>query len=102
PFLDQLSAHLDRLASFDPGPFPIVSLYLNLQPNQQGREQADPFLRKEFADRVATYPAEGPERQSLNRDAEKIRACAEGVDRSANSLAIFACSGADLFEAIPL
>jgi peptide subunit release factor 1 (eRF1) len=51
---------------------------------------------------VATYPAEGPERESLNRDVEKILSHVNGVDRAAQGLAVFACSGADLFEAITL
>ena len=34
---------LDRLASLDTGPFPIISLYLNMQPNQHGRDQFEPF-----------------------------------------------------------
>src|SRR5437016_4971589 len=76
PQLDQLTAALDRVAAFDPGPFPVVSLYLNLQPDQQGRNRFDAFLRKELTERVRTYAASG--------------------------LALFACSGADFFEAFPL
>jgi peptide subunit release factor 1 (eRF1) len=102
PHTDQLAAQLDRISAWDPGPFPVVSLYLNLQPNERGREQFDTFLRKEFADRVATYAAEGPERASLDRDVEKIRSYVDGVDRAAQGLAVFSCSGGDLFEAIPL
>src|SRR3989442_7798994 len=100
--IDQISAQLDRLAEWDAGPFPVVSLYLNLQPDDRGRDQFAPFLRKELDDRIATYGAHGPERESLTTDAEKIRDYVENVDRSANGLALFSCSGADLFEAIPL
>ena len=102
PLLDQLSAQLDRLADWDPGPFPVVSLYLNLQADDKGRDHFEPFLRKELSDRIATYGAQGPERDSLTRDAEKIRQYVDNVDRSANGLALFACSAADLFEAMPL
>lgn len=100
--IEQISAQLDRLAEWDAGPFPVVSLYLNLQPDDRGRDQFAPFLRKELDDRIATYGAHGPERESLTTDAEKIRDYVENVDRSANGLALFSCSGADLFEAIPL
>jgi peptide chain release factor subunit 1 len=79
-----------------------MSLYLNLQPNQHGRDSFEPFLRKELAERVKTYGAEGPERQSLEQDAEKIRAYVGDLEKSANGLAIFASSGAGLFEAITL
>ena len=102
PILDQLSAQLDRLAAFEPGPFPVLSLYLNLQPDQNGRDHYEPFLKKELAERLRTFAASGPERESFEADAEKIRAYLEGVDRAANGLAMFACSGADLFDAIPL
>jgi peptide subunit release factor 1 (eRF1) len=102
PTVDQLSAQLDRLAAFEPGPFPVISLYLNLQPDQTGRDNYGPFLRKELADRLRTFSANGPERDSLEKDAEKIRAYVEQVDPAANGLAVFASSGADLFDAIPL
>src|SRR5207302_10297805 len=39
---------------------------------------------------------------SLGADLEKIRAYVDTADRAANGAAIFACSGADLFEAMPL
>jgi len=100
--LDQLGAQLDRLASIDPGPFPVISLYLNLQPNARGRDEFEPFLRKELAERLRTYPASGPERDSLDEDAARILAYVNGVDRALNGLALFACSSANLFEAIPL
>jgi peptide subunit release factor 1 (eRF1) len=102
PSPDQLTSQLDRLAAFESGPFPVLSLYLNLQADQHGRDSFDTFLRKELAERVRTYGAEGPEAQSLEQDAERIRTYLASVDRSANGLAIFACSAADLFEALPL
>jgi len=69
PTTDTLAAQLDRVAAFDSGPYPVVSLYLNLQPDQHGRDNFDPFLRKALAERIRTYGAEGPERASLERDA---------------------------------
>ena len=102
PPLEQFTAQLDKLARFEPGPFPVISLYLNLQPDDHGRDKFEPFLRKELGDRVRTYASGGPERASLQKDAERIRNYVENVERSANGLAIFASSGADLFEAIEL
>src|SRR5438552_4120435 len=100
--IDQLSAQLDRLADWDPGPFPVVSLYLNLQPDDRGRDHFAPFVRKELDDRIATFGSEGPERASLHEDARKIREYVDAIDRAANGLAVFCASGADLFEALPL
>ena len=102
PSADSLTTQLDRIAALDSGPFPVVSLYLNLQPDQHGRDNFEPFVRKEFADRIRTYGAQGPERESLQQDAEKIQTYLAGVDRAANGLAMFACAAADVFEPIPL
>ena len=102
PQLEQLTAQLDKLAALEPSPFPIISLYLNLQPDERGRDNFEPFLRKELADRVRTYATSGPERESLDKDAEKIRNYVQNLEGSSNGLAIFACAGADLFEAIEL
>jgi peptide chain release factor subunit 1 len=99
PQLEQISAQLDRLATLEPSPFPVVSLYLDLRPNQNGRDQFEPFLRKEMGNRLRTYEADGPQRRSLDQDFEKIRTFVSGVDPSANGLALFASSGSDLFEA---
>lgn len=99
---EQLSAQLDRLASFDGGPFPVVSLYLDMRPNERGRDHYEPFLRKELTERLESFGTSGPERDSLNQDAERIRTYMSEVDRTANGLALFSCSAADLFEALPL
>ena len=98
PITDALAAQLDRLAAFEPGPFPVVSLYLNAQPDHHGRDHFEPFLRRELPDRINTYPVDGPERESLEQDAEKIRAYTAEMDASANGVVLFSSSGAGLFE----
>lgn len=99
-----LSEVLDRLASFEPTNLPVISLYLNTQPDQHGRANFGPFVRKEFRARQRTYPLRSPERQSFDRDTEKIVSYLSGeLLPSANGLAIFACAGAnDFFEAVQL
>jgi peptide chain release factor subunit 1 len=96
-----LSEQLDRLARFEPAPYPVVSLYLNTQPGQHGRDQHQAFIRKEFKARSRTYPAGSPESESLSRDLEKIAQYLETeLQPSANGVAIFACSAGELFEAV--
>src|SRR5262245_34271762 len=95
---DHLAAQLDRLAAFVPAPFPVLSLYLNLQPNQHGRDRFAPFLRKELAALLKTYPPGSPAHNSLERDAARVQETVDAVDRAAHGLAIIACSGVDLFE----
>ena len=102
PLPDQLFTQLDQLAAFESGPYPVVSLYLNLRPDNHGRDNFEPFLRKELGERLRVFHAEGPERESLGRDAEGIRAYVSEVDPSVNGLAIFSCAGADFFEAVVL
>jgi peptide chain release factor subunit 1 len=61
-------------------------------------------VRKEFRARLRTYPLRSPERQSFDRDTERIvHYLSEELRPSANGLAIFACAGAnDFFEAVQL
>ncbi len=94
---------MEVLAALEPSPFPFISLYLSLAPNQNGREDHHQFVRKVFKDRVAGFAEESPERQSFEQDAERIREYLESeVPPSSNGLAIFASAGAEFFEAIPL
>jgi len=98
-----LTDQLDRLSAFEPVPYPVVSLYLNTQPGQTGRDQYQTFIRKEFAARGRTYPANSPDRESLDRDVERIlRYLDTELQPSANGVAIFACSAGELFEAVQL
>jgi len=96
-----LTEQLGRLAGFEPAPYPVVSLYLDARPNQHGRDQHHAFTRKELKARGRTYPANSPERESLDRDIERItRFLDNDLDPAANSIAIFACSAGELFETI--
>jgi len=98
-----IDEHLDRLLAYEPTSLPVVSLYLNLQPDKHGRDNYDQFLRKELTSRIKTFPASSPERQSLEADVERITGfLADEVQAAANGVAIFACSGCDLFETIQL
>lgn len=99
PVTDQL----DKLAAFEPAPYPVVSLYLNTQPGPTGRDQFQTFVRKEFAARSRTYPPKSPERESLDKDLEHITQYLDSaLQPSANGVAIFACSAGELFEAVQL
>jgi peptide chain release factor subunit 1 len=99
-----LTETIDRLSEFEPAPFPVLSLYLNAQPDAVGRDRFEAFLRKQFTERLNTYRASSPERESFERDVARIeRYLAESLRSSANGVAIFACAGADeFFEAVQL
>jgi peptide chain release factor subunit 1 len=94
---------LDRLAAFEPAPYPVVSLYLNTQPGQTGRDQFESFVRKEFAARSRTYEAGSPERESLDKDLERIAQYLDNeLEPAANGVALFACSAGELFDTIQM
>lgn len=93
---------LNRLAAFEPTSFPVMSLYLNTQPDQHGRANFESFIRKEFRARARSYSLRSPERESFERDAKRVTEYLRDKLRpSANGLAVFACAGAnDFFEAV--
>jgi peptide chain release factor subunit 1 len=98
-----LTDQLDRLAAFEPAPYPVVSLYLNTQPNQHGRDNYQGFTKKEFKARQQTYGTNTPECQSLEHDFARISQYLETeLKPSAHGVAIFACHAGELFEAVQL
>jgi peptide subunit release factor 1 (eRF1) len=105
PALDTLlGKHLERLATYEPRDVPVISLYLNLAPDQHGRERYDAFLRKAFAERLKAFDPHSAEHASLERDVERITAyLSDEIDPSRNAVAIFSSAGAgEFFEAIQL
>ena len=99
-----LTEDIDRLAAFEPVPFPVLSLYLNARADDTGRDHFDQFLRKAFRQRLRTYRPHSPEHASFSADVERIkRYLANELQPSSNGVAIFACAGADgFFEAYQL
>ena len=97
-----LRQQLDRLAAREPAEAPVLSLYLDLRPNANGRGTWNTFVRKTFSDRPRTL--KGDARKSFERDAERIAAyLADHFPKSSQGLALFACAGQDdFFEAIQL
>ena len=94
---------MELLAALEPSPFPVISLYLSLTSNQVGREEHQQFVRKVFNERAKGMPEESPERQSFDKDVKRIQEYLEKNNAAeGQAVAIFACTGSDLFEAIPL
>ena len=94
---------MEQLAALEPSPFPVISLYLSLAPNQNGREDHQVFVKKVFTERARTLTPQSPELESFEKDVARIQEhLAKAESTTGQALAIFACSGSDLFEAIPL
>ena len=102
PTPSMLDEKLRELALFEPTTMPVLSVYLNTQPDQHGRDNFGPFIREELKARGKTYSFRSPERQSFERDAERIMSWLKTELRpSSNGVAIFASTGAgDFFEAL--
>src|SRR5919205_1289765 len=93
---NNLGRIIDRLAGFEPAGLPVISLYLNAQANENGRQDFERFLRKEFSSLARTFKAQSPERESFDRDVERIDAYLRDELRpETNGVAVFACSGAE-------
>jgi peptide chain release factor subunit 1 len=99
-----LQDRLDRLVAFPPTTFPVISLYLNTEPDQHGKDEIQRFLRRELPARARTFEPRSADRESYERDAARIeRWVQEELRPSSNGVAIFACAGADdFFEAVQL
>jgi peptide subunit release factor 1 (eRF1) len=93
-----LEGIIDELAAFEPVGLPVLSLYLNAQANEHGRQDFERFLRKEFSERARTFKAHSPERESFERDVERINEYLRDELRpETNGVAVFACAGAEEF-----
>jgi peptide subunit release factor 1 (eRF1) len=99
-----LDAQFQRLLDFEPTTLPVISLYLNTQPDEHGRDRFEGFVQRQFAARARTFAAGSPEAESFARDTARVQEYVEKeLKPSANGLAIFACAGADdFFEAVQL
>lgn len=96
-----LSERIDALARVEPTSQPLLSVYLNTDANGTGRTTHETFLKKELKQRAKTFAERTPERESLDRDCERIEQyLSTELQPSTRGTALFACSGANLFEAI--
>ncbi len=104
PVDSPLSSLLHRLASYEPRGGEVISLYVNLSPDQHGRGAHDVFLRRAFADPLKAAAARSDATDGLARAVARIEAyLADDIERTAKAAAIFASAdGDDLFEALSL
>ena len=91
------SGILKNLSSIESTEFPFISVYLNAEPNQHGRDDFNIFLKKQLSEHQDKFKEDSKERESFDKDMERISRYAEKINPAANGVAIFACSGADGF-----
>ena len=99
-----LAEQIDTLAAFAPTALPVISLYLNTQSDDHGRDHFASFIRKELHTRARTFAPQSAARASFVRDVDRIeKYLATELRPSTNGLALFACAGAEnFFEAVQL
>ena len=102
--LSLLVEQIDALAAFTPTALPVISLYLNTQSDDHGRDHFASFIRKELHTRARTFAPQSAGHASFVRDVDRIEEyLAAELRPSTNGLAVFACSGAqNFFEAVQL
>jgi peptide chain release factor subunit 1 len=99
---DNIENDLRRLSAVNPSAYPVVSVYLNTQANDRGRDQFAPWIRKQMAERSKTFEPHSEAAQSFLTDCQRIEAwLRDNLDPASNSVAIFACAAEEgFFEAI--
>ncbi len=96
---------LRRLAELEPTELPVLSVYLDMRPQatgeSPGRRTSLTILRDRLRKIEGTLGPRGDGSDSFHADAERIQAFLDHeFGRSSEGLAIFACSGADLWETV--
>jgi len=96
---------LRALAELEPGELPVLSVYLDMRPHATGENPAlragTVILKNRLREIEKTYLPRGPELDSIRADAERIdRYLVDEYDVAADGLALFACAGRGLFEAV--
>jgi len=100
----KLNALMQKLIAFEPNGFPVLSIYLNAESNQQGRDDYRIWLKNELSEYMEEFEDESAEAESFQADVERINNFIESeIAPSANGIAIFACSAAEgFFETVQL
>lgn len=93
-----------KLAGFEPDGLPFISLYLNAESNETGRENYHVWLKKELSEKGKQYKENKFEAGKFEAAAERINEYVENeVDVSSDGLAIFVSLGDEpFFEGVQL
>lgn len=92
------SGILQTLAAVESTDKPFISIYLNAEPNEHGRDDFNIFLKKQLSVHEGRFAEESPELESYKNDVKKIQNYVEKIPASADGVAIFACDAEDYFK----
>jgi peptide subunit release factor 1 (eRF1) len=101
----KLNSLAEKLAAFELSGTPFISLYLNSEANQNGRDEYATWLKNAFRDEAENYEEESEEALAFAETTERINNFLESeADEQANGIAVFASVGgeSEFFETIQL
>lgn len=94
---------LEKLARLEPTGFPFLNFYLDARVNENGQRTFEVYVKNQLSEARKNYEEETSERESFERDAEKIMEYLGSVRETAQGVAIFSCAGAnDFFQTVEL
>lgn len=95
---------IEKLCSFEPDGYPFISLYLNAEANETGRDTFPVWLKKELSEKSQEYNDNAHELERFEKAAKRVNAYVEEeVDPAANGIAIFTNMGdSEMFEVVQL
>jgi peptide chain release factor subunit 1 len=103
----EITTELRTLAKFTAGPLPVISVYLNTQwRDQHQRARTATFFERHLHQARALEPETEAARQSLAHDLERLAQWGQEHlhspgESTTPGVALFACSGADLWVEFP-
>lgn len=93
-----LNKLIEKLAAFNPGEAKIISIYLDAQVNQNGREDYPIWLKKQFSEHAFPFEHDSEKLRQYNETVERINDFLENeADDAANGIAVFAEVGNEKF-----
>jgi len=84
---------LRKLLDFEANQGPFISAYLDTSVNENGTRTFDTVLKKRISESRDQFPEDSDELRSFEADVEKINEYLEGLDPTAQGVAVFACAG---------
>ena len=89
---------LQKLLDVEAGKGPFISAFLDTSVNEVGKRNFEVIIRKEFSENLEKFPEDSVERESFERDIEKIEKYLDDIDPQIKGVAIFANSATDFFR----
>jgi peptide chain release factor subunit 1 len=99
-----LNKLIEKLAAFEPNGAKVISIYLNAEANQNGREDYPTWLKNQFYEYSVQFENDTEKSRAYAEIQERINSFLnDEADKSANGIAIFASAGDDgFFETVQL